>query len=276
LQEAADDLTRADISDLLDPVANKHPREAEKRRQVIGAMYRWGIAKGYATTDPTAGTEGYGRGNPRDRVLTPEEIKAFWSWLDAGAESMPPNCITALRLQLCTGARIGEIAGIDASELRYDGDKLIWTLPPPRSKNKQERVTPLVGKARELVEAALARRKRGNLFRTPLSDRALTSTDVGHALKNRTLPCPKFNTHDLRRSVVSVMDELDISLDTIAAVVGHQRGSRDTRTLVRHYSRPKLDDRVAAALVAWDARLMEIIEGRREPTENNVVKLRAQ
>src|SRR5690606_24069513 len=146
-------------------------------------MYRWGIAKGYATTDPTAGTEGYGRGNPRDRVLTPDEIKAFWSWLDAGAESMPPDCVTALRLQLCTGAGIGEIAGIDASELRFCGDKLIWTLPPPRSKNKQERVTPLVGKARELVEAALVQRKRGNVFRTPLSDRALTSTDVGHALK---------------------------------------------------------------------------------------------
>lgn len=276
LQVAADDLSRADISSLLDPVAEEHPREAEKRRQVIGAMYRWGIAKGYATTDPTAGTEGYGRGNPRDRVLTPDEIKAFWSWLDAGAESMPPNCITALRLQLCTGARIGEIAGIDASELRYDGDKLIWTLPPPRSKNKQERVTPLVGKARELVEGVLMQRKRGNLFHTPISDRALTSTDVGHALKNRTLPCPKFNTHDLRRTVVSVMDELGISLDTIAAVVGHKRGTRDTRTLVRHYSRARLDDRVEAALVSWNARLMEIIEGRAQREENNVVKLRPQ
>src|SRR5690606_7575489 len=184
-----------------------------------------------------------------------------------------PNCITALRLQLCTGARIGEIAGIDASELRYDGDKLIWTLPPPRSKNKQERVTPLVGKARELVEAALARRKRGNLFRTPLSDRALSSTDVGHPVINRALPWPKFNTHNLRRTVVSVMDELDISLDTIAAVVGHQRGSRDTRTLVRHYSRPKLDDRVAAALVAWDRRLMEIIGGQAERQQSTVVIL---
>src|SRR5690606_13299104 len=129
------------------------------------------------TTDPTAGTEGYGRGNPRDRVLTPDEIKAFWLWLDAGAQRMPPDCITALRLQLCTGARIGEIAGIDSSELRYDSDRLIWRLPPVRSKNKQERVTPLVGKARDLVEAALVQRKRGNLFRTALSDRALTSTD---------------------------------------------------------------------------------------------------
>ena len=275
LQAAADSLTRSDISSLLDPVADEYPREAEKRRQVIGAMYRWGVAKGYVSIDPTAGSEGYGRGNPRDRVLTPDEIKAFWTWLDAGAERMPPDCIAALRLELCTGARIGEVAGIDASEFRYEDTKLVWTLPAARSKNKQERVTPLVGRAREIAEAALSQHKSGPLFRTALSDRALTSADVGHALKKRTLPCAKFNSHDLRRTVVSAMDELGIALDTIAAVVGHQRGSRDTRTLVRHYSRPRLDERIEVALSAWDTRLGDIIEGRSEPAGDNVLRLRA-
>ena len=187
---------------------------------------------------------------------------------------MPSDCIAALRLQLCTGARIGEVAGIDASEIHHEGDKLIWTLPAARSKNKQERVTPLVGKARELAEAALAQRKRGHLFRTELSDRALGSADIGHALKRRALPCTKFNTHDLRRTVVSAMDELGIALDTIAAVVGHQRGTRATRTLVRHYSRPRLDARVEAALIIWNTRLLEIIEGRAGQEGNNVVRLR--
>ncbi|MGB6095579.1 MAG: integrase arm-type DNA-binding domain-containing protein, partial [Comamonas thiooxydans] len=44
LAGAADSLRRSDISDLLDVIAEKTPREAEKRRQVIGAMYRWGVA----------------------------------------------------------------------------------------------------------------------------------------------------------------------------------------------------------------------------------------
>ena len=118
LDFAADGLRRGDISALLDPIADRLPRETEKRRQAIGAMYRWGIAKGYVTADPTAGTETYGRGEPRDRVLSPDEIKSFWTWLDAGAARMPPDCIAVLRLQLCLGARVGEVAGIDASELR--------------------------------------------------------------------------------------------------------------------------------------------------------------
>ena len=270
----ADSLTRADISDLLDRVAEKHPREAEKRRQSIGAMYRWGIAKGYVSIDPTAGSEGYGRGGPRDRVLSAEEILVFWRWLDSGAQQMTPDCIAALRLQLCTGARIGEVAGMEVSELHQEDGTLVWTLPAARSKNKNQRVTPLVGKARAIVEAAAGQRKRGALFKTAQSDRALTSTDIGQALKKRMLPCPHFSSHDLRRTVVSMMDELGIALDTIAAVVGHQRGSRDTRTLVRHYGRARLDERVEAALSTWDKRLEEIISGSIEPVDN-VLRLHA-
>lgn len=275
MKMAAEDIQRSTISGLLDGVANRFPREAEKRRQVIGAMYRWAVAKGYVNADPTAGSEGYGRGNPRDRVLTKEEIKLVWQWLAEGANDMPPDCIAALQLQLCLGARIGEIAGMDVSEFRTEGDALIWTLPAKRSKNKSERATPLVGLARDIVVSFLTGRRRGPLFKTTLSDRQLASTDVGHALRKRKLPCEHFSTHDLRRTVVSGMDELGIALDTIAAVVGHQRGSRDTRTLIRHYSRPKLDERITAALRAWDHRLRDIIDGRSDRSGDNVLELRA-
>jgi integrase len=271
----ADQLSRGEISRLLDPLAEQHSREAEKRRQVIGAMYRWGIAKGFVAVDPTAGSEGYGRGEPRDRVLAANEIKAFWDWLADGAANMPPDCIAALRLQLCTGARIGEIAGMDVAELQFEENKLIWVLPKSRSKNKQERVTPLVGMGRDIVEQAFQTRKSGPLFRTAISDRVLSSTDVGQALKKRKLPCAHFSTHDLRRTVVSAMDELGIPLDTIAAVVGHQRGSRDTRTLVRHYSRPQLNDRIENALSSWDKHLRKVIASRDAGEQENIFQLRA-
>ncbi|WP_244484498.1 integrase family protein [Mesorhizobium sp. Root552] len=274
LAGAADSLRRSDISDLLDVIAEKTPREAEKRRQVIGAMYRWGVAKGYVAMDPTAGAEVYGRGEPRDRVLSPAEIKLLWDWLDAGADSMPADCIAALKLQLCTGARIGEVSGMVASELVEDGNRLLWVLPSTRSKNKKERITPLIGNARNIAKQALSRHKNGALFRAAMSERALKATDLGHALKHRKLPCAHFTTHDLRRTAVSGMDELGISLETIAAVVGHQRGTKDTRTLVRHYSRPQLDNRIEAALKAWDTRLTEIVSNRNRAKGDSVIQFR--
>lgn len=273
LTDAADDIQRRDISAMLDPIFERWPREAEKRRQVIGTMYRWAVSKGYVVADPTDGTETYGSGQPRERVLSRAEIATVWQWLESGADSMPPDCVRVLQIQLCIGARVGEVAGMAANEISREGDKLVWTLPPSRSKNKNERRTPLIGRARAIVEDVLERRKSGALFRTLAGDRALQSTDIGHALKNRDLPCPHFTSHDLRRTVVSMMDEAGIGLDTIAAVVGHQRGSRATRTLVRHYSRPKLDERVQAALAAWDARLTDIIEGEPGRDSPNVIQM---
>ena len=65
-----------------------------------------------------------------------------------------------------------------------DTTRLLWTLPASRSKNKREHVTPLVGMAREIVENAMKGIKSGPLFRTALSRRALTSSDVGDRSKS--------------------------------------------------------------------------------------------
>ena len=111
LDASADSLRRVDISELLEDVANGRPREAEKRRQVIGAMYRWGLAKGYASNDPTGGTESYGRGDLRDRALVPDEIRAVWSWLEQGADRMPVDCIKALKLQFASGRELARWPG---------------------------------------------------------------------------------------------------------------------------------------------------------------------
>lgn len=272
---AADDIHRADISKLLDPVSEQYPREAEKRRQVIGAMYRWGISKGYVMNDPTAGTVSYGDGEPRERRLAPSEIKLVWEWFDAGAGGMPPDCIEVLRLQFCLGNRASEVGGMKTSELVRQGEALSWKLPASRSKNKKERSIPLIGLARAIVEAAIERRKSGPLFRTLLTDRALASDDIGGALGERTLPCEHFTSHDLRRTMVSEMDEMGIPLDTIAAVIGHQRGTKRTRTLIKHYSRAVLDARVEAALMAWDRRLRDILGIETDEATDNVVRLRA-
>lgn len=270
LNAPADSIRRADISRLLDDVAESFPREAEKRRQVIHAMLKWAASKGYASSNPVAGTPTYGSGELRDRALTAEEIRTVWKWLDEGADDMPPDVIAALRLQLLTGARVGEVAGMEASELSIEGERLIWTLPAKRSKNKKPRLTPLTGQARTIVERALEARPKGALFRTLEGKRALGSSDIGHALNARERPVTHFTTHDLRRTVVSGMDELGIALDTIAAVVGHQRGNKATQTLVRHYSRPNLDSRVEVALTAWETYLNGIIEGEEQP--DNVVR----
>ena len=65
----------------------------------------------------------------------------------------------------------------------------------------------------------------------------------------------------LRRTVATVLAEMGISYELIAAVIGHESGGKETRTLVRRYVRSDLIERKRAVLKSWHCRLREIVEG---------------
>lgn len=259
LNAPAENISRRDLAGVLDLVAVRHPREAEKRRQTIGAMFAWAVAKGHLEVSPATGLPSYGSGVLKNRVLDRTELALLWRWLEQGADGMPPDAVAVLKIQLLTGARVGEVAGMEADEIEVHGLDLVWTLPAARSKNKKQHIRPLTGRCKDIVSAKLNSVADGPLFRTLDGSRSLRSDDIGLALNHRRRPIAHFTTHDLRRTVVSGLDELGLPLDTIAAVIGHQRGGADTRTLVRHYSRPNLDVRIAEALAIWAAHVEAII-----------------
>jgi hypothetical protein len=64
---------------------------------------------------------------------------------------------------------------------------------------------------------------------------------------------------------------MGIALDLVAAVIGHEASSRETRTLVRHYVRTDLLDRKRSCLEAWQRRLSEITESN--SVRRNVTQL---
>lgn len=259
LEMAAEDIRRRDLRELFDNISDAgFTREAEKRRQTVGAMFRWAVSRDLLDTDPTAGLKAYDPGTPRDRVLTEEEIREFWARLDAS--TMPTDHADVLRLQLALGARCGEIAGMNADEI--DTQAWVWTLPGERSKNGKFRITPIVGVARDILSSRLP--AQGALFRSE-TDKPLTSAHVGHALMVRrdSFTVAPFSTHDLRRTFATGLDVLGIGLDLIAAIVGHDTSTgRDTKTLVRHYLRTDKLEKKRGALEAWDARLRDIIAGK--------------
>jgi len=258
MQRCAEDIRRRDLRELFDQCADQGlKREAERRRQTVGAMFRWALSQDIVEVDATAGLKAYDPGTPRDRVLSMEEIKALWEWLNTDA--VPQNPADILKLELLTGARCGEISGLCTEEINRE--EWIWTLPAARSKNKRPRVTPLVGIARQIVEARLCHVTPGPLFKAGTGS-ILTAAHVGHYLLARSLPISKFTTHDLRRTVATQLIEMGTQPELVAAVIGHEAGSRETRTLIRHYVRTDLLDRKKLALEAWDQRFSEIAEGK--------------
>jgi integrase len=119
-----------------------------------------------------------------------------------------------------------------------------------------------VGVAREILEARLSDVEKGPLFVIG-NGAVLTSAHIGHYLLTREarLPIVKFTSHDLRRTTATMLAEMGVALDLVAAIVGHESGGKNTRTLVRHYVRTDLLERKAHALRAWDERLTAIVTG---------------
>jgi integrase len=269
LQRYAADICRSDMRALLESIADQgQGREAEKRRQVCTAMFRWALSQDIVAADPTAGLEAYDRGTPRDRVLTVQEIETLWRWLES--DSLSLEAADILKLELLTGARCGEISGLRAEEI--DRQKWTWTLPASRSKNGRQRVTPILGVAREILERRLFGVEKGPLF---LLDKGVvvTSAHIGHYLLTRRAASPiaVFTSHDLRRTFATMLAEMGVALDLVAAIVGHESGGKDTRTLVRHYVHTDMLERKAHALNAWDDRLKTIVAGMQSA---KVVQLR--
>ena len=253
----AADVRKRHLAPLFEAIASDgHERAAGKARVLIGGMFKWAESIDVVAGDPTRGLPTYDQGTPRDRVLSEEEIRLLWVWLD----TLPLAVAEALRVQLLTGARIGEVAGMMVDEI--DRDKWLWTLPGARSKNKRARITPLVGLARTIIAARIDDADGGPLFLSE-TGRALTTAIVGEALYARRarLPIEAFASHDLRRTVATEMYAMGIARDVIGAIVGH--GSEDrgaSRTLIRHYLKSDLVERKARALEGWDARLKAIID----------------
>jgi integrase len=64
--------------------------------------------------------------------------------------------------------------------------------------------------------------------------------------------------HDLRRTVATGLQKLNVNLQTIEAVLGHTSGSRSG--VVGVYQRHSFDAEKRAALEAWSAHVMALIE----------------
>ena len=273
MKRKAADIRRRDLRELLDAAADQGwVREPGQRRQAVGAMFKWAVTQDIVSANPAEGLASYSRSVPRNRVLEEDEIRTIWRWLDGG-KNISTTTSSILKLQLCLGARCSEIAGMRASEFTTDDkNRLIWTLPAERAKNKRARVTPILGLALEIITTH--RDHNNDILFENEAGKPLYSGLVGQQLRQRwdRLPIDKFSTHDLRRTTATEMMKLGIGLDLIAKVVGHEtEGEKQTRVLIKHYIHGDFIDRKADALARWDRRLHQILAGE----AGKVVALRA-
>jgi integrase len=267
-----DGVHRREVAARLQVLADLHgPVASNRARATLSAFYAWAIGQGLAETNPVVGAARAGLERPRERVLSAAEVRAVW---DACREDDHGRI---LKLLLLTGQRRGEVAGMAWGEL--DLDKALWTLPRGRTKNGLPHDVPLSRQAAALLAATLRREGRELLFGRDAGPfaawpqakerldarvaRRRAEARLGRLLQQGEQPEPgdalaPWILHDLRRTVVTGMNELGIQPHVVEAVVNHVSG-RARAGVAGVYNRATYAVEKRAALQAWADHLDEVL-----------------
>lgn len=221
---------------------------ANRARSTLSALFSWAIQQGMADVNPVVGT----RKNPeasRERTLTSDELKAVWA---ATAEAGDHNVI--VRLLLLTGQRRQEVAAMRWSEI--DLDQGVWGLPANRTKNGRGHRIPLSRLAIAVLGSCPRLDGRDLLFGQgsgPFSgwSRAKQRLDQRCGVTGWTL-------HDLRRTLVTGMNDLGVLPHVVEAVVNHFSGvARRGVAGVYNHAQYSADKR--RALDLWAEHVMQVV-----------------
>jgi integrase len=262
----AKDITRRDVIALLDGIAERgSPIQANRTLAVVRKMFNFAISRDILDATPVAMVKAPAKENQRDRVLSADEIRAFWQGLDTAP--MSEGVKLALKLQLVTAQRPGEVARISLTEL--DIQETIWTIPAERAKNEQGHRVPLSPPALELIQQA--RFQAGDsqwLFPSPRIEGPIAPRSIDHALHKALsgMGLANITPHDLRRTAASNMTALGINRLVVSKILNHVE-----KGVTAVYDRHGYDAEKRHALEVWASRLEEIVSGK--PATSNVVSL---
>lgn len=255
----AKDIRRRDVIALLDEIVERgSPIIANRTLAVIRKLYNWAMSRDIVDATPCAAIQAPSKENRRDRVLSDSEIKTFWTKLEEA--KMSEGSKLALRLQLVTAQRKGEILSAAWSDL--DLDDTVWTIPAEKSKNGLPHRVPLTDMAVELLSAIKEESGESRwLFPSAIySNRHVTETSVNHALRLNldVFGLEPFTPHDLRRTTASHMASGGVSRLVISKVLNHAESG-----ITAVYDRHSYDKEKRMALEAWGRKLESILTGKK-------------
>ena len=241
--QAARDIQRADARALVQAVATRGaPIAANRLRALLHTLFGFAVAREIVEVNPITHVPRPGIERRRDRVLTADEMRTFWSRLD----DEPPPMAAALRLRLVTAQRGGEI-----HDMRWrDVDRATrwWTIPAARSKNGLPHRVPLTDLALDLIDGLPSFDPEGYVLAGARGKRQRSQAIARLGLDD-------FRGHDLRRTAASHMASAGVPRLVIGKILNHADPS-----VTAVYDRHSYDTEKRAALETWATALLAIVQ----------------
>jgi integrase len=253
-------IDRRTVSARLAAIADeKGPVAADRAKAALSAFFSWAMREGLSESNPTIGTNRYHEAEPRDRVLTADELRAIWKALPDG------DFGRIIKLLILTGQRRDEIANLRWSEV--DLDRGLLSLPAERTKNGVPHDVPLSRAARAVVESIPRRYGRELVFGE--GQRGFQGWSNCKERLDKAAPIAPWRLHDLRRTAATGMGELGVLPHVVEATLNHISGHR--RGVAGTYNRAVYAAEKARALDLWADQVLAVVGGR----ESNVIAVPA-
>jgi integrase len=244
-------ITRRDIIDLVDAIAERAPIHANRVAALISSIFAFALDQEILTASPALRIPRPGKEQARNRVLSAAEIGRLWAALNGESARIAG----IFRLALLTAQRKSEIAGMRWDELDLDAGW--WTLPTERTKANREHRVPLVATAVGILRGLLDAPHdpvfvfRGGRLGQPIGN-------LGKALQRvREASCLVFWLHDLRRTAASEMARLGVPQLVIGRILNHA----DNSVVAQHYNKYSYDAEKRDGLLKLERSVLSIVKG---------------
>jgi integrase len=248
-------ISRSDVVAMAEEIAEHAPYMAHNVLGHARSLFNWAINRGTyglesSPCDRVRPTSLIGQRQPRQRVLTDPEIKAFW----AATETLGYPFRDLYRLLLLTGVRLNEASSARSQE--FDIAKRVWTVPPERFKSNASHLVPLSDPVIQLLDG-LPRFSGGDyLFSFNHGKSAVASFDRQKAKLDCAMGdgVKPWVVHDLRRTVRTRLASLRVPDMVAEMVLGHGR-----KGLQRVYDQHTYEPEMREALELWAERLRDVV-----------------
>lgn len=183
----------------------------------LKTILRWAIMRGdIAPQNPIFNLQANDVGEPAaqgQRYLRFNELALLWREIESAKAT--PASKACLQMIFLTGARQSEVRLMRWEDL--DFDNMIWTVPPENSKTNKAIRRPITKKMQSMLDQlALVYGKTGVVIPGSTPAKSLTTHSVNRfcariwANLNRKHNMAKFLPHDARRSVSTLLSELEV------------------------------------------------------------------
>lgn len=234
-------------------VARGAPATAVHAREIVMMVFRYAITKGQQVSNPAdlVPPTSIARFEPKDRALSPEEIRLFYRYMDRIGTS--PSIRASAKLLLLTMLRKSEMTQGEWTEVNFAEGT--WVIPAERMKRRNSHVVYL---SRQALDILIALKTLAGGSRFILPSRYDIDNHMSSATLNQVLTLTfklaqkdgqnleKFGPHDLRRTASTLLHEAGYNTDWIEKCLAHeQKGVRAV------YNKAEYREQRTAMLQDW-------------------------